>query len=269
MSRNTYINENLNSRYPFRSGVFLPFPDRLITDLKVCALPDCADIYISSVQVTAFSVRVTVCARIDGVEKLLGYIQGGQNPGVESADSGRPLNGFITIGQLQDDDAGTYNGAFLLDPSCVLCIPTAVHHRYNGASVNGLVLDGKRKLEINVIGLFRTTQTSSGAQIRLTDEAENAHFIRADNEYSYTRVNTINDCRGTTLNIVTSGGVTTAATVHRHVYPTVIYSGGSIVLSGISSGGVTAATVTLNGNGGFPHCYGEADESEVADGDIP
>ena len=274
MSRNTYINENLNSRYPFRTGVFLPFPDRLITDLKVCVLPDCAAVYISSVQVTASAVRVTVCARIDDTEKLLGYIQGGQNPGVESIDSDRPLNGFLVVGQLQYGDAGTYNGTFHLDPSCVLCLPTAVHHRYTGMSINGHQLDGKRKLEINVIGLFRATQTSSVAQISLTDEAKNAHFIQADNEYAYTRVNTVNDCKGTILNIVTGGGITADATEHEHVYPTVVYSGGSIssggvssggitavTIGGVSSGGITAVTITLNGTSKFPHCYGEADES--------
>ena len=36
MHNATYINERMYDRYPFLAGVFVPFPDHLISELRIC-----------------------------------------------------------------------------------------------------------------------------------------------------------------------------------------------------------------------------------------
>ena len=257
MTTATYINEHLHTRYPFKAGVFVPFPDSLISSLKICVPEACSDVYISSVLVKAGSVRVTVCVSVDGTEKLLGYISGGKTAETVSTDPDYPLNGFLFTGQLSDEDSGVYNGKFRLDPSCIVLMPTLAYRRYFGLSVNGYLVIAGRKLAIHTVGLFRS---DTDAVITLSDAAKDAHFVLWDNEYAYTKVLTINGMSATRLHIVTSGGIMASSSVIRRGVPTV--SAGEITSVGSSGSSISAVDVILCGGSSFAHCYGTDDESE-------
>jgi hypothetical protein len=236
------------------SGVFVPFPDRLITDLKICVRPECSDVRITVLQVTGNAVRATICANVNGNMRLLGYIRGGDNAGTTSLDPDYPLSGFMFVGQISDADAGTYSGEFKLDPSCVLPMPNTAYRRYTGAEINKQQFDGKHVLDLKATGLF---DISSGATVTLRGEAEDAHFVLWDNEYEYTKVLTVNGCRGKTLKITTSGGVVVSAHTRQRQYYEVVSGGSSL-----TSGGICAVNTIFNGGSSFPHCYDDADESE-------
>lgn len=256
MNNATYINEHIHDRYPFIAGVAVPFPDKIIVGLKLCVLPSCTNVYISSVNIAENYVEVTVCATVKttdnttGIETeteyVLGYIRGGREQRCYSESPERPMSGFLFVGQVDAGDTGVYNGKFMLDPSCMVVMPLAVYCRYPTLWINGDFFKINRMLEIRAVGLFDVTETDAGPCITLATDAKNAHLVLWDNEYAYTKVNTINSYSATTLNIATSGNVS----VH----------------GSTTSNGAVVADVVLTGGKEFPHCYDrnlDASENEM------
>lgn len=207
MYNRTYNNDYSAVRYPFKSGIVLPFPDSLISALSIGIQEDNIDnpvahrIRISAINILDGIVEATVCLIGDNAtdsEELLGFLN--TSTGQLNVSS-RNWSGFIQAGEAADLKDANYVGPFELSPSCIFPVPKKALCRYDSITVNGVTYPGKKQLVVNTAGLFSTTGNFA---FELADSRAPEDMLNIVDAGTYSRVTSINGYKASTLSIQTS-----------------------------------------------------------------
>lgn len=274
---NTYINENLNVPYPFYGTDALPFPNSCITGIQIAvciensyavAMPSYY-LYASSITFSKDAAYLVIC-RSDTDEPILALSAvktgvSGTSTALQNrcTDSITHINGFLELGVIPENAYGLYTGKFIIDPSCVSCIPDSVMNFGTADVLESLGLDADQCINIVFDGLFTCNNVvingvhSCAISVLPLDDLD---MYTITDERNYTRVNTVNgvstecdysddDESGTELHIVVDSE-----------------SQGLIELS--SEAYDTGVVVSIKGTSKFRNCFkqvGETTNTELID----
>lgn len=156
--KNTYINDNQNSFYPFYNTGSLPFPHSVITGLGICVKAQASGasvspLYISQVYITNDTVKISVMSDDELLLTLEAhtYTNGRSCKALVFTDT-YEVSGFMSIGSIPESAIGSYSGTWYIDPSCVFFMPLAVYGNLKQVVVNGSRYDIVKSLSINTSG---------------------------------------------------------------------------------------------------------------------
>jgi hypothetical protein len=206
---NTYINENLNVPYPFYGTDALPFPNSCITGIQiaVCIASNYAAdmpsyyLYASSITFSKDAAYLVIC-RSDTNEPILALSAvktgvSGTSTALQNrcTDSITHINGFLELGIIPEEAYGLYTGKFIIDPSCVSCIPDTVMNFGNAYVLERLGLDTDQCINVVFDGLFTcANKVSDGVHSCSINvlPLDDLDMYTITDERNYTRVNTVN-----------------------------------------------------------------------------
>lgn len=262
---NTYINDRKLSEYPFFNIGQSPMPPGCITYLGVCIQGSddhVYPVYASAITVSMDGVLVSVCRELEDDEngEVLGSVYATSAEGSANIPiTGSTIQGSISLmidKELLQNNYGTYNGKFYLDPSCVTYMDASVTGSLKTVSINGNVYQASQGLNFSCMGgLLELVEDGNVALLKGSQDVDSYSLVVSDTAVRRF-VETIN-------NVNIEGNTNTYPEFEIHV------EGGtdSAIQTNVVRGSTTEDSdlvVELIGGGtGFPHCYGGADEAEV------
>ena len=261
---NTYINDNQSIPYPFFGDAELPFPMRCIVGLGICVYGAASDaVYASSVIIRRTEVQVSLCR---GSEVLGTAVASTTGDTVWTQAGTTKTFGYVLVGEIQEQDLGTYNGTFYIDPSCITYMPANVYGRYASTKVDGTQRVMPESFSVQTAGILEMELTGSTAAVTVNEFDQTVNGGTAS-VYELTTVTTpvtdkVKSINGVSFVIT---GTYSALVLDTNVPDMIDISVDGTVMDGTTkpSNPRKIVTVTLTGGTLFPNCYGSDDEVPV------
>lgn len=175
--KNTYINDNMLSAYPFLPGVALPFPASCVSGIGVClhGVTAATSVRVSSIELSIGRVRAVFCLS-DGTRICsLNARVGGPASVFHGKVGDLDVNCWMTAGMIPASCVGSYHGDFKVDPSCVQAMPSSVYGVNDVVKVNGVGYSTGVVLSMSFEGFVKCA-LSRGASL-------NTAYVRAEVPY--------------------------------------------------------------------------------------
>lgn len=174
---NTYINDNSMSPYPFRSKETLPFPMSCIVGMGVCLYSSSTVVGVkaTAVELSSAGCAVTL-ATVGGVYLVTISAKSGETSAVvDFNDTDNDISGtaFVSCGIIPQQAYGTYQGAWVIDPSCVMILSDTYMGHDPTVVVNGVEHKTDDVLRLAFSGYFAVDINDNDAVIS-ADVPDNA-----------------------------------------------------------------------------------------------
>lgn len=268
---NTYINDRKLMEYPFyNAGDTIP-PIGCIKYLGVCLQDDYPSypLYASAITISMDGVLVSLCRETDSEDgEIIGSVYAPASEGaVSMLLSGSDVTGSVSMqidSSMLQNAYGSYSGKFYLDPSCVTYMNADVAGRIKEAKINGLTHTLTRSVNFTVMGdvlsmsdVSLSENRTQGSVLLIGSPDVNDYELADDVQLPVRCVESMYGSGSLTL------------TGQTNSYPEFYLESGSdsITLAPVEapSGDLV---VEITGGTKFPHCYANADESEIYNADI-
>lgn len=282
--KSTYLNDNMSSVYPFASNEVLPIARSCISSLGVCVYVRMAaegtgritSVYVSNITVADDVVSLSMRTDTDvslGVLKI-------ERAGGTAAIHTDCITGHMygSTGIIDDRSIGAYSGHWELDSDCVniVNIPSdAYDMTIQSVGANTSRRETQHTLSINILGdVYVTLSDSANNNVNSTAlegaehvqlyaniegrPSDGATYIKPKKQSTMKFVSAINTILVPALK--DDNTLLETSTVLE-----IVSKSEHIALSLQDAANNDGAIVCINGNGKFPSCYGDEDESSITD----
>lgn len=259
----TFINDRMQSEYPFYELGNVPFCPGLIKYLGVCLMgSESSPIFASAISVAADGVLVSLCREVDGSDtgEMLGSIYTDSASGASSAIfASRDVSGSISLmidKNALKDSYGSYSGKFYLDPSCVTYMSSDVFGKLHTVVINGSTQAVGQALNFTYMGKVirldgpQLSEDRTECTITLSGSA-------AVDSFKLVESGTVNEVYVTSVNLLQTPDATTDDPTPVLEIAVDDGSTNSIALNPVKGSTTEPAdlVVEIIGNTNFPSCF--------------